>query len=133
MIELCVKSDYDEGYKYYISTFKSAPDEEVATYLKLDLFKYRKILSKYGAFAWSCEFYFKTEEDAQKCLDYLKQETYIKDYECLCDREFESGNYAEICKNENGSHRLIIYCEDDEFHSGEIQINFCPICGRKLN
>ena len=54
-------------------------------------------------------------------------------HECLCDRGFEPGNYAEICKNENGSHRLIIYCEDDEFHSGEIQINFCPICGRKLN
>lgn len=79
MVELKVSADGLGAYYIQIEDNKS--DESIAKELNIDYKDYVQILIEYDAFIpYSSEYYFKTKEEAQKCIDYITEVLVYKEY-----------------------------------------------------
>lgn len=138
MINLHIGTEVDDfnNEVYYIYSDKTKWDSEIADEMEIQEEKYRNILEKYGAdnYAGLCDLFFKTWNDAQKCIDYLNKGTYIKDTSCICEFDDTEDSFAgsEGVYHEKKDNKWYFVIEHFRNERDKAEINYCPYCGKKL-
>lgn len=116
---------------FYIRSEKNIDDDDITYDLEISLSKYHGILENYGAiYPEGYDPMFRTYEDAQNCIDYLNKDTYKEDYKCIC--EYESCDVISLLKNKIGLSKNELFAYDGEYVIRNINVNYCPKCGREL-